>query len=105
MIRTPTTPKMLLKDFQWSMWNQREKIVSEGCILPVLASSKYHCLKAGLHVTSAFAISFDLCRAVLENTNVKCKHQHLLPQNPLLTFDANAKGDVTCKQGLKAHSH
>ena len=55
-------------------------------------------LKAGLQVTSALAFSFDLCRYFLENANVKCKQNHLLPQNPFLTFDANAK--VTCKQGF-----
>ena len=49
-------------------------------------------------VTSAFAFVFNICRPVLENANVKCEHDHLLPQNPFLTFDANA--DVTCEQGL-----
>ena len=36
-------------------------------------------LQPGLHVTHACAFSFDLCRHVLENANVKCKHDHLLP--------------------------
>ena len=57
------------------------------------------CIKVGLHVTSAFAFSFDICRHILENANVKCEHNHLLLQNPLLTFDANTNADVTCKQG------
>ena len=35
-------------------------------------------VKPGLHVTSALAFSFDLCRHVLENTNDKCEHHHLL---------------------------
>ena len=62
-------------------------------------------IKAGLHVTSAFAFSFDLCRHILENANVKCKHNHLLLQNPLLMFDTNTNADVTCKQGLRVCSH
>ena len=35
-----------------------------------------HSLKANSHVT--FAFLFDPCWLVLENTNVKCKHDHLL---------------------------
>ena len=53
-------------------------------------------MKPGLHVT--FVFSFNVCCPVLENTNVKCEHDQLLPWNPFLTFVAN--GDVTCKQGL-----
>ena len=55
-------------------------------------------LKPGLHVTSAFAFSFYLCRHVIENAKVKCKHHHLLLQNPFMTFDADT--DITCKQAL-----
>ena len=47
----------------------------------IVVSSNSLCLialKPDLHVTSAFAFSFDLCRHVLENANVKCKHHHLL---------------------------
>ena len=55
-------------------------------------------LKPGLHVMSAFAFSFDMCRHVLENANIKCKHHHLLLWNSFMTFDANANVDVTCKQ-------
>ena len=46
-------------------------------------------------LTSAF--SFDLCRPVFRNRNCKREHHHWLPQNPILTIDANAKADVTCK--------
>ena len=59
-------------------------------------------VKPGLHVTSAFAFSFDLCRHILENANVKCKHHHLLLWNPFMMFDTNADADadVTCKQSF-----
>ena len=53
------------------------------------------------HVTCAFAFFFDLCRPVLENTNVKCEHNHLLPQNPFSKLDGNA--DFTREQVLKAN--
>ena len=45
--------------------------------------------KVHSHVTSAFAISLDLCRLVLENANVKCEHNHFLPLTLFLTFDTN----------------
>ena len=55
-------------------------------------------LKIRPHVTSAFF--FDLCRPVLENANVKCQHNHLLPWDLFLTSDVNANADVTCDQGV-----
>ena len=41
-----------------------------------------------------------LCRPVLVNANVKYKHHHLLPENPFLTFDVNARADVTGEEGF-----
>ena len=78
-------------------------LMNTSCLLVCTKYSNlrtFSFLKPGLHVTFASAFSFDLFRHILENANVKCKHDHLLPQNPLLTFDANADADVTCKQGL-----
>ena len=37
------------------------------------------CVKVHLHVTSAFAYFFDLYHPFLENANVKCEHNQLLP--------------------------
>ena len=49
----------------------------------------------------AFAFFCDLCRPFLENANVKCEHNKLLPQTPFPMLDANANANtVTCKQGF-----
>ena len=62
-------------------------------MVPVLSQI----VKARSHITPTLAFSFGLCCPVLENENVKCKHHHLLPCSPFVTFDANR--DVTCEQG------
>ena len=54
-------------------------------------------MKPCSHLTSAFALFFDLCRQFLENANV---NHLLLPWNPFLTFDVNANSVVKCEQGL-----
>ena len=64
--------------------------------------SKIEFVKVDSHLTSAVAFFFDLCRQILENANVKYKHYHLLPKNPLLTFDANT--DLKCEQGITSKS-
>ena len=38
--------------------------------------------------------STPVCRIILENTNVKCKHQKLMLKNSSLTFDENTHADV-----------
>ena len=40
-----------------------------------IVETQHSNVKDGLHV----ACSFHLCRTVVENTNVKCEHHHLLP--------------------------
>ena len=55
-------------------------------------------IKVHSQVTSAFAFIFDLCRPFLANGNVKCEQNHMLPWNPFLIFDANAR--ISCEQGL-----
>ena len=57
-------------------------------------------LKVHSHVFHPFAFFFHLCHPILENVNVKCQHNHLLPWDLFLTSDANANADVTCDQGL-----
>ena len=56
-------------------------------------------VKIHSQVTSVFM--FDLCHRALKNTNIKCEHNHLLPWNPFMTFDANESAAVTCEQGLR----
>ena len=76
----------LIFTFAWSRW--------EFYMLLKRRCKRKHWVWTGLqkvhsHVTSAFAISLDLCRLVLENANVKCEHNHFLPLTLFLTFDTN----------------
>ena len=63
-----------------------------------LTQTDTHTLRVNraLQVTSACAFSFDLCHHVLENANVKCKHNHLLPKNPFLSCVRDFR-DTGCK--------
>ena len=47
-------------------------------------SELYHFRLSSCNVMSAFVFFFDLCRPILGNANVKCKHHHLLPQTLFL---------------------
>ena len=42
-------------------------------------------------VCAFFGLVFDLCRPIIENTNVQGKRSHLLPQDPFFTFDIKHK--------------
>ena len=52
-------------------------------------------VKVHLYVTSASGFSSDLFRHFPKNANFKSEHQHLLPWDPFLKFDANADANVT----------
>ena len=41
--------------------------------------SRSFSVKVDLHVTSTFAFFFDFSRLFLENKNIECEHNHLLP--------------------------
>ena len=65
----------------------------------------YHvCIKISRQLKGPFIRSnlgfFDLCCPILENTNVKCEHHHLLPQNWFLMFEENTDADATCEQSF-----
>ena len=60
-------------------------------------------LEVHSHLTSTFAIFFELCRPVLENGNVKCKDYYTLPWiDPILGVER--KTVVMCAM-FKARSH
>ena len=52
-------------------------------------------VKEDSHITSVFALFFDLCRFVL--ANVKCEHDHLLPQNITDISFQLWKCSISCK--------